>query len=129
MTMATPNTAGFLTVILLALALTACSSKPRTPGGVIIDKRGIDMQQYAADLDECGAYADEVRAGEKVAAHSAGGAVVGGAVGSIYRHSDAEEGAAAGAVVGAVRGVERVSAERSLVVKNCMRQRGYIVLN
>lgn len=115
--------------LLTALLLVGCSSQPRTPGGVIVDRRGVDPIRYAADLDECAAYADEVRAADKVVANSAGGAVVGGAVGSIYKSGSGSRGAAAGAVTGAVKGIADTSNERSLVVKNCLRQRGYVVLN
>ncbi len=94
-----------LIVLLFTLPLGACSSQPRTPGGVIIDDRGVNPDDYAADLGECAEYADQVRAGEKVAASTAG------------------------AVVGAVKGIGNVSRERSLVVKNCLRHRGYTVLN
>ena len=122
--------AGTLLIILLAsLLLAACSSQPRAPGGVIIDERGVNPDDYAADLSECAEYAGQVRAGEKVAAHTAGGAVVGGAVGSAYNNSSGSDGAAAGAVVGAVKGIAAVSGERSQVVKNCLRHRGYTVLN
>ncbi len=116
-------------MLLLTGHLGACSSQPRAPGGVIIDERGVNPDDYAADLSECGEYADQVRAGEKVAASTAGGAAVGGAVGAAYENSSASKGATAGAVVGAVRGIGNVSRERSRVVKNCIRHRGYTVLN
>ena len=117
------------TLVVVLSMVAACSSQPRTPGGVIIDKRGVNMDQYHADLNECGEFADEVRSGERVVTHSAGGAVVGGAVAGVWDDADASKGATAGAVVGAVKGVSSASAERSLVVKNCMRHRGYVVLN
>lgn len=119
----------FSITLLITMLLGACSSQPRTPGGVIIDERGVNPEDYAADLNECAEYADQVRAGEKVAASTAGGAVVGGAVGAAYKNSSASEGATAGAVVGAVKGIGNVSRERSQVVKNCLRHRGYTVLN
>jgi len=118
-----------LIVVLTAALMGACSSQPRAPGGVIIDERGVNPDDYAADLSECAEYADQVRAGEKVAASTAGGAVIGGAVGSAHENSSTSEGATAGAVVGAVRGVGNVSRERNRVVKNCIRHRGYTVLN
>lgn len=118
-----------LLTLLVTLLLAGCSSQPRTPGGVIIDKRGVNPDDYAADLGECGEYADQVRAGEKVATSTAGGAAVGGAVGAAYKNSSASKGATAGAVVGAVKGIGSVSRERSQVVKNCLRHRGYTVLN
>ena len=116
-------------ILLLGYLLVACSSQPRTPGGVIIDERGVNPDDYAADLGECAEYADQVQAGDKVAASTAGGAAVGGAVGAAYKNSSGSKGATAGAVAGAVRGIGNVSRERSLVVKNCLRHRGYTVLN
>lgn len=119
-----------ITVFTLAVGLSACTTaRDPTPGGIIVDTRGVNMAQYEADLEECGNYADEVRTGEKVAGGAAGGAIVWGAVGAIWGRGNAAESAASGAVVGGAHGVHASIRERQRVVKNCMRYRGYRVLN
>lgn len=97
----------------------------------IIDRKGVDMSRYYVDKAECEAYADEVRTGEKVARGAVGGAVVGGAIGAIISRGpdSAERGAGAGAVTGGVRGAQEGVRERERVVKQCLRGRGYKVLN
>ena len=105
--------------------LTACSSQR-----VIVDQRYSDMSNYSRDLAECQAYADQVPTGEEVAKGTLGGAVVGGAVGAIVGDSGtAKRGAGVGAVGGAVRGGSRSKSEKDRVIKNCLRNRGYKVLN
>jgi outer membrane lipoprotein SlyB len=119
-------------ILLIAViaAMSACSSHKSPPGGVIVDMKGVDPVQYNADLHECMAYADQVDAAGKVGGNAAGGAVVGGAIGAIFGGPEgAARGAGAGAVGGGARGVEQTVAERHQVVANCLRRRGYAVLN
>lgn len=106
------------------VSLTACSSQR-----VIVDQRYSDMSNYSRDLAECQTYADQVPTGEEVGKGAAGGAVVGGALGAILENRDVKRGAGAGAVVGGVRGGSRSKAEKDRVIKNCLRNRGYKVLN
>ncbi len=117
-------------ILIFALALTACASHNSPPGGVIVDMKGVDPAQYQRDLNECTTYANQVDTAGKVGGNAAGGAVVGGAIGAIFGGSEgAARGAGAGAVGGGARGVERTAAERHQVVANCLRHRGYSVLN
>ncbi len=95
---------------------------------VVIDPAGVDMGKYEHDLAECQQIAKQVN--QKALGGAAGGAVVGGAVGGIIGDSDtAGKGAGVGAVTGAARGAAATNQERQKVVKNCMRNRGYKVLN
>jgi outer membrane lipoprotein SlyB len=112
-------------VLLLAavLALAGCT----TTDEIIIDKKGVDMSRYQQDLAECRSYASEVQTGKKVAKGAASGAVVGGLVGAIT--GDAGKAAGVGAVGGGARGANEGSREEVQVVKNCLRGRGYRVLN
>jgi outer membrane lipoprotein SlyB len=112
-------------VLLLAgvLALAACT----TTDEIIIDRKGVDMSRYEQDLSECRSYASEVQTGKKVAKGAASGAVVGGLVGAIT--GDAGKAAGVGAVGGGARGANEGSREEVQVVKNCLRGRGYRVLN
>jgi outer membrane lipoprotein SlyB len=118
---------GFSLVIssTICLILSGCASKQ-----IVIDKQGVDMTRYEKDLAECQQYAEEIDTGTQVAKNAAGSAAVGAAVGAILgdRHS-AQKLAGVGAVTGAAHGGARASEEQVRVVKNCLRGRGYKVLN
>ena len=109
--------------LIIAAALTLCTAcAHRQP---IIDTKGVNMAQYQQDLYECEGYAEQVRVGQR----AAGGAVA-GAVGAAVSDSDAAKRAAgAGAVVGTTKGTGRAVREQQQVVRNCLRNRGYAVLN
>ena len=111
--------------ILAALILGGCAAHSSKP---IIDPAGVDMAQYDQDVRECEQIAQQV---EQKAGEGAGeGAVVGGLIGGIFGGSDgALKGAGAGAVGGAARGSADTQREKSTVVKNCLRNRGYQILN
>ena len=110
-------------ILLLSIMAAGCSSQRQSgygaTDGIIIDTQGVDMS-----------YSSEVPVAERTATSAAGGAVVGGVVGAIVGDSGtAKKGAGVGAVTGAIKGVSSGSAERKRVVKNCLRGRGYRVLN
>ena len=109
------------------LFLTGCT----TTDEIIIDRKGVDMARYAADKAECEQYAAEVRTGEKAIRGAASGAVVGGAIGGIAGDSSesAARGAGIGAVTGTAKGISRGERDKVRVVKQCLRGRGYRVLN
>ncbi|MGB5327416.1 MAG: glycine zipper family protein [Gammaproteobacteria bacterium] len=109
-------------VTLMGIALaTGCagSSKP------VIDPAGVDMEQYNVDLAECEQISEQVD--QKVVEGAAGGAVVGGLIGAITGNT--AKGAGVGAVAGGAKGVGSTNKEKSRVVKNCLRNRGYQILN
>jgi len=113
--------------ILLAIALlTGCAgSRHANP---VIDPAGVDMGQYQTDLAQCEQVATQVE--QKAGAGAVGGALIGAVVGSIFGDSrSAMKSAGAGAVVGGAKGGVATRQEKDLVVKNCMRERGYKVLN
>lgn len=113
-------------LVVLPLVLAACT----TTDEIIIDRKGVDPARYEQDLAECQGYSQEVKTGEKAARGAASGAVVGGLIGAAVGNSrDAQRGAGAGAVSGAARGVSEGSREEVAVVKQCLRGRGYRVLN
>jgi hypothetical protein len=97
----------------------------------IIDRKGVEMSRYYTDKAECQAYADDVRIGKKVARGAVGGAVVGGAIGAIVNRDpdSAERGTGVGAITGGVRGAQQGVRESERVFKQCLRGRGYRVLN
>ncbi len=120
---------GYVLVLVLAV-LGGCAHRDRAPGGVIVDMKGVDPAQYQRDLGECSTYADQVDTSGKVAGGAAAGAVVAGAVGGIFGGSHgASQGAGAGAVVGGAKGAGGAAHERHQVVRTCLRNRGYSVLN
>jgi uncharacterized protein YcfJ len=112
-------------LLVTAILLTACSSQR-----IIVDQQATDMSRYNRDLAECRAYAEQVPAGTEVAKGAVGGAVIGGVLGAIVGDSrTASRAAGAGSVVGGVRGGGSAGNEKDRVVKNCLRNRGYKVLN
>lgn len=116
------NRIGMLVTLML---LAGCSSQR-----IIIDQQGTDMSMYDRDLAECNTYAEQVPTGTEVARGAVGGAVIGGVVGAIVDNSrTAGRLAGAGSVTGAVRGSNNAKNEKDRVVKNCLRNRGYKVLN
>ncbi|MHA7817461.1 MAG: YMGG-like glycine zipper-containing protein [Pseudohaliea sp.] len=114
-------------VLAAGLVLAGCT----TTKEIIIDEQGVDMARYRQDLAECRAYAEQVRTGEKTARGAASGAAIGGAIGAITGGSreSAARGAGVGAVSGAAKGASRGEQEAVRVVKQCLRGRGYRVLN
>ncbi len=115
-----------ITAILMVLALTACT----TTDEIIIDQKGVNMTAYQNDLAECQTYSESVKTGEKTAVGAASGAVVGGLIGAITGGTEgAARGAGVGAVGGGTKGVINGSQTEVQVVKNCLRGRGYRVLN
>ncbi|MCZ6620111.1 MAG: glycine zipper family protein [Gammaproteobacteria bacterium] len=96
----------------------------------IVDMRGVDAVQYRVDLTECNQYAEQVSLGQRVGAGAIAGAVIGGAVGAAVGNSNtAQRSAGAGAVIGGARGGADGLRERRFVIRNCLRNRGYAVLN
>jgi len=114
-----------ITALLVVLS-TGCAGH-NTVGGPIVDMKGVNPASYQRDLSECQQYASQVSVGQKAGVGAAAGAVVGGAIGAIY--GEPGHGAAAGAVGGGASGVGQGIAEKDQVVKNCLRNRGYAVLN
>lgn len=118
-------------VLMMGLWMTGCAGNRTFVDEPIIDRKGVDMSRYYADKAECEVYANEVRRGEKIVRSAVGGAVVGGAIGAIVSRGSnaAERGAGVGAVSGGVRGAQEGIRETEQIVKQCLRGRGYNVLN
>ena len=95
---------------------------------IVIDPTGVDMQQYQDDLVQCHLLSRQVR--PKAGRGAVGGAVVGGIVGrAVGNRHTARRAARAGAVGGLVRGAAITRYQRHVVVRNCLHNRGYNVLN
>ena len=111
-------------LILGTLALTGCARHSQ----VIIDPQGIDMGMYQRDLAECQQIASQVKS--RAGSGMIGGALIGAVVGEIIgggRRTQVLSGL--GAVKGAVRGGHSTVHERDRVLKNCLSDRGYRILN
>lgn len=118
-----------LLVGLLVLLSSGCASHHR-PGEPIVDLQGADPVQYEQDLGDCRQFAKQVNVGTRTGAGAVAGAVLGGAIGAVIGDSGtASKGAGVGAIHGGARGTFSGYRERSQVVKSCLRQRGYRVLN
>jgi ABC-type nitrate/sulfonate/bicarbonate transport system permease component len=122
---------GTVMVMMFAAVLAGCAGhRHRSADRVIVDTKGVDLNAYYRDLDECQHYADDVAVGRRAAGGAVAGAVIGGAVGAIAGNSrTAERAAGVGGVVGGAKGVGSGLRERDRVVKNCLVGRGYLVLN
>jgi len=107
----------------LLLVLSGCLSHPEP----LIDTQGVNMAQLERDLETCENYGDQVHIETGVAKGTVAGGAVGAATGAVF--GDAGRGAAAGAIGGGARSAQIGEREKSRVVKNCMRYRGYRVLN
>jgi outer membrane lipoprotein SlyB len=109
----------FVTVLLLM----GCAAHPDP----IIDTKGVNMEQYQQDLEECQTFAEPIQTEVGAEKGAAAGAAVGGATGAVT--GNAAEGAGIGAIAGAARSAQLNEREKQQVVKNCLKGRGYNVLN
>ena len=119
-----PSTGARVAALVMPLMLlSGCLSHPEP----LIDTQGVNMAQYEQDLETCMDYGDQVRIEKGVTKGAAAGGAVGAATGAVF--GDAGSGAAVGAISGGARSAQLGEREKSRVVKNCMRYRGYRVLN
>ncbi|MDZ4730586.1 MAG: hypothetical protein SH820_11660 [Xanthomonadales bacterium] len=123
-----PMISKFFTAISFCLLLAACASKP------IIDTQGVDLVQYQEDLQDCGEIAEQINTGAAVAKSAGAGAAVGAAFGvvtSVITGDTSAIGysAAYGAVGGGSSGAFKADDEKAQVIRNCLRNRGYSILN
>lgn len=108
---------------LAALALGACVANT----GPIIDTQGVNMAQYEADLAQCSVYRDEVGIPTGMVKGAAAGGATGAATGVFT--GDVGRAAGVGAVLGSAQSARENDRIRQQVVKNCLRGRGYRVIN
>jgi outer membrane lipoprotein SlyB len=114
----------FYLLLLSLAALGGCARHHK----VIIDPQGVDMGLYQRDLAECRQLAEQVES--QTGEGAVGGAVVGGLVGAVVGSQRAvERTAGVGAVLGGAKGAGATRQEKERVIKNCLLNRGYKVLN
>lgn len=131
-------------IVIAASVLFAGAAVAQDQGvNVIVDMEGVDQAQFQKDLQSCQGAGTQVQnkqpEREGVVRGAARGAAIGAAAGAISGNSGSE-GAKTGAGVGVAASAIRNSKNRreakvetkdetDMVVKNCMRGRGYNVLN
>lgn len=109
---------------------------------LIIDKNGVDEKDYIYDMHQCEELSGQVQKDTR-SRGAVGGAVKGaalGAAGTAIAGGSGSDGAKVGAGVGLAAGVlgggrdrranqDNYEADRQNVMRNCMINRGYTVLN
>ena len=112
------------------LASCAMGLLDKSADQIIVDTKGLDLNEYERDLSECDALAQQVDISKHTVGGAIGGIVVGGVVGAIIGNSDtAQEIGGTAGVVGGVKGNIQARKEQQKVIKRCLQGRGYKVLN
>lgn len=113
--------------ISLTLLLNGCASyRP------LVDARSVSSpQRYEQDLRECQHYAAQVSPGQSAVAGALFGALLGAAISGALGGDRyvTEHVAAAGAVQGAANGAAGGADAQVQIIRNCMSDRGYDVLD
>ena len=118
-------------VLVAALGLAGCAQSYQP----VVDTKGVDSARYQQDLYECRQYAEQTSpAGDAAVggvAGAAGGAALGAIVGAFTGNAGqgAAIGAATGGAVGVAGGAGKGINDQQTIINNCLRGRGYSVLN
>ncbi|WP_261314486.1 glycine zipper family protein [Vibrio hangzhouensis] len=126
---------------LIPLMLTTMFALPAY-ANLIIDMEGVDEKDYIYDLHKCEQAAAQVQKGQ-TSGGAVSGAVRGAAIGSAgvaIAGGSGTEGAKKGAAVGLAAGAlnrnrsarennDQYKEDQQTVMRNCMTNRGYVVLN
>ncbi len=123
----------FVTLAVAMATLAGCAQTYQP----VVDTKGQDSARYQQDLYECRQYAEQVSPAGQAAVGGLGGAAAGAAlgaitgalVGGVSAGEGAAFGAATGGAVGVGTGAYRGIDEQQRVIDNCLRGRGYNVLN
>ena len=120
-----PTIAAILATALIVAMVAGCAAHPDP----IIDTKGVDPDRLAEDWDECEVYTEEIIIAQGVGKGAAVGAAVGAATGAVSNRREVDEAAGLGAIYGGTRSGLDADRQKQQVFKNCMRGRGYRVLN
>lgn len=121
------NILTFFTIAILVL--TGCAGANVRP---IVDLKGKDQATYDNDLQQCQSYATQQSGAATTGAMAAaGGAVLGAALGLVAggNRTGIAQTAGVGGVIGGAGGMFEGNKAQENVVKQCLRGRGYNVLN
>jgi outer membrane lipoprotein SlyB len=115
----------------LTLAVSACAQTYHP----VVDMQGVDPSRYAGDLSVCRQYATQVSPAEDALIGTLAGGLLGAALGAATGAAvgapgtGAAIGAAALGIGGLGGGVAHGVSAQMDIIRNCMRGRGYAVLN
>ncbi|MCL1052117.1 glycine zipper family protein [Shewanella abyssi] len=126
------------TVLMAILLFVSCNAT----ANIIVDKTGVDEKDYIYDLHQCTEISTQVDKKDSTSS-AVGTAAKGAAIGSAGKAiaggsgtDGAKQGAAIGLGVGILsnsrnrrRDADNFEQDKQNVVKNCMINRGYVVLN
>jgi len=118
----------FLNLVALTI-LGGCAGANVRP---IVDLKGKDQATYENDLQQCQSYATQQSGAATTGAMAAaGGAVLGAALGLVAggNRTGITQTAGVGGVIGGAGGMFEGNKAQENVVKQCLRGRGYNVLN
>jgi outer membrane lipoprotein SlyB len=108
--------------------LAGCQSTPRQR--VVVDPTGIDQAAFDKDLAECTTLADDAGRNISTGPRVTGGLMIGGTMGGLGGGSrGAVTMGTSGALLGGSSAADQRRAATDQILKNCMRGRGYRVLN
>jgi outer membrane lipoprotein SlyB len=110
-------------LLCLSMVTAGCAAHPDP----IVDTKGVDMEAYATDWDECEAYTEEILIAKGIVKGTVAGGTVGAIDGAIW--GDVNNGAARGALWGGTLSGLDADQTRQMVFKRCLSGRGYKVLN
>lgn len=115
----------FLAAAVLGLSLTGCTYNP-----VIDPKTSAHPENFQSDLGECRQIAEGGAAkGAALAGAGVGGAIGAGLAVATGHPNAVGQAAGGGAVIGGARGGAASNREKRMIVRNCLKGRGYAVLN
>lgn len=118
-----------LAVTIAALVLTGCATTASQPYAPIVDTKGVDLNRYQADLDECRALGAQANPVQKAGEGAVAGAIIGGLLGAaIGGRGMAGFGAKIGAGEGLIGGAANGIAMQHVAIKVCLIGRSYRVL-
>lgn len=106
------------------LLLGACAYNP-----VIDPKTSRHPENFQADLAECRQIAEQAPKGAALAGAGVGAALGAGVAVASGHPGAAGQAAGGGAVIGGARGGSASNREKRMIVRNCLKGRGYAVLN
>ena len=118
----------------LIFSLFACAPVPSTYEPIIDRGNNMDQAQYWQDLRECRAYAAKISPANQAAGEALAGAAFGAALGAILGSGFGNAGrcagigAGSGGLSGAAHGAGSAIERQKAIIRNCMRGRGYKVL-
>lgn len=113
-----------LAVLGSALLLTACAYHP-----VIDPKTSAHPESFQTDLAECRQIAEQAPKGSALAGAGVGAALGVGVAVATGHPGAAGQAAGGGGVIGGARGGSASNREKRMIVRNCLKGRGYAVLN